>query len=369
MKIAALTATSSLSLPTDSYIYRVLPVKSTLAAISSDDSLRLIDSATLREISGGILDRVHDGVTCLTNLDSDQNSLLTAGRDAAVRCWDLRSGKKRFELLNESKAPKLSLASRSFHIAAGTELDHSQAAVSVWDWRSANKPLVHYVESHNDDVTELQIHPTDPSCLLSGSTDGLVNTYNTNIADEDDALIQVTNHGSSINHAEFLSNSQFFALSHDENFSVYDFGSNETLLEASSPTVFGNLRPQLDCEYVVDVIPSSSGLEAIMGAGSHSKKNLDLIPLRLMDRWSLDPSQAIRLPGAHGDEVVRSMCFNHEAQAIFTAGEDGLIKAWRTPAAQHEQDQDQQSDFERPKKKKKKDIEKGEGEKSRFRPY
>ena len=100
MKIAALTATSSLSLPTDSYIYRVLPVKSTLAAISSDDSLRLIDSATLREISGGILDRVHDGVTCLTNLDSDQNSLLTAGRDAAVRCWDLRSGKKRFELLN-----------------------------------------------------------------------------------------------------------------------------------------------------------------------------------------------------------------------------------------------------------------------------
>ena len=113
---------------------------------------------------------------------------------------------------------------------------------------------------------------------------------------------------------------------------MYDFGSNETLLEASSPTVFGNLRPQLDCEYVVDVIPSSSGLEAIMGAGSHryvenievptggyilmcsftSKKNLDLIPLRLMDRWSLDPSQAIRLPGAHGDEVVRSMCFNHE---------------------------------------------------------
>jgi len=33
-----------------------------------------------------------------------------------------------------------------------------------------------YVDSHNDDVTEVQFHPTDPNGLLSGSTDGLINS-------------------------------------------------------------------------------------------------------------------------------------------------------------------------------------------------
>lgn len=140
--------------------------------------------------------------------------------------------------------------------------------------RSPLKPFQSYVESHNDDVTELRFHPTLPRCLLSGSTDGLVNIYDISIADEDDALVQVQNHGSSINHAAFLSDSEFFALSHDEMFSVYHLNNEQgdsTDESSPAPIVFGDLRPKLDCEYVVDVIPSGSsdGVDAIIGAGSH----------------------------------------------------------------------------------------------------
>ena len=92
MRNATLTTTSSLFLPADSYIYKIVPVNGLLAAISSDDSLRLIDLKTLREIGGGVVDRVHAGVTCLQVVDQDPNSLLTAGRDAAVRSYDLRTG-------------------------------------------------------------------------------------------------------------------------------------------------------------------------------------------------------------------------------------------------------------------------------------
>ena len=120
-------------------------------------------------------------------------------------------------------------------------------------------------------MTEVRFHPTLPRCLLSGSTDGLVNIYDTAISDEDDALVQVQNHGSSINHAGFLSDSDFFALSHDETFSVYHLNEPENSTNEPSQTAFGDLRPTLDCEYVVDVIPSrSSGVEAIVGAGSHT---------------------------------------------------------------------------------------------------
>lgn len=104
MQVAALTTTSSLSLPANSYIYRIVPVGSRLAAISSDDSLRIIDPNTLQESSDGIVKDVHAGVTCLETIDNDHNSILTAGRDATTRCWDLRSGKKTAEFGDGKKA-------------------------------------------------------------------------------------------------------------------------------------------------------------------------------------------------------------------------------------------------------------------------
>ncbi|CAF9941684.1 MAG: hypothetical protein ALECFALPRED_009264 [Alectoria fallacina] len=391
MRVASLTTTSSLSLPADSYIYKIVHVNGNLAAISSDDSLRLLDLETLREIAGGVMNNVHDGVTCLQTVDHDPNSLLTAGRDAAVQRYDVRNGQKTMRFGDDSNAPYLSLASHGTNIAAGTELSHSQAAVLLWsqttlrprgtftdrlltvcyrDTRSPSRPLQNYVESHNDDVTEVRFHPTLPRCLLSGSTDGLVNIYDTSIADEDDALVQVQNHGSSINHAGFLSNSEFFALSHDETLSVYHLSEQEGSADEPSPTVFGNLRPKLDCEYIFDVILSGSGgVGAIVGAGSHSKQHLDLIPLRKASDWSFDPSQTIRLSGAHGEEIVRSIHVNHEDGTIFTAGEDGLVKAWRTSTGTGEEQE--QIEVGRPskKKKKKRSVVDGGNESGRFKPY
>ena len=92
MRFASLTTCSDLSLPVDSYIYKIAHVNGILAAISSDDSLRLIDIHTLRELAGGVLNNVHDGVTCLQVPDHDPSSLLTAGRDAVVQQYDLRIG-------------------------------------------------------------------------------------------------------------------------------------------------------------------------------------------------------------------------------------------------------------------------------------
>lgn len=93
-----MTTSSSLSLPVDSYIYKIVHVNGNLAAISSDDSLRLIDLKTLQEIAGGVLKNVHDGVTCLQSVDHDPNSVLTAGRDAVVQRYDLRLGQKTMQL-------------------------------------------------------------------------------------------------------------------------------------------------------------------------------------------------------------------------------------------------------------------------------
>lgn len=106
--------------------------------------------------------------------------------------------------------------------------------------------------------------------MLSGSTDGLVNLYNTAILDEDESLVQVFNHGASISHAGFLTESAVYALSHDETLSIYHLANPEDDSaedDPQNPTIFGDLRPQLTCEYIVDILPANGG--AIVVAGSH----------------------------------------------------------------------------------------------------
>ncbi|MCJ1428309.1 WD repeat-containing protein 89 [Sticta canariensis] len=260
MKPASLTSESSLSLPADSYIYKLIHTSqnAALAAISSDDSLRIFDPEQLQLQAGGIFHKTHEGVTCLETFDADPHCVLTAGRDAAGRCWDLRSERKTFEVKD-------------------------------------------------------------------------VNIYDTAIADEEEALIQIINHGSSINHAGFLSNTEVYALSHDENLSVYHLTNPDENIATEVPSKLGDLRSVLHCEYIVDIVPSGNG-QAIIGAGIRSTQELCLVPLQSGSQWSIPRDQAICLNGGHGPEIIRSMCLNHASQKVFTAGEDGLVKSWQMPA-------------------------------------
>jgi WD repeat-containing protein 89 len=83
-------ASSSLSLPVQSYIYCLVPTSAALAAISSDDSLRVFDRQTLQLLFGGVIKTRQEGITCLTRTNDDV--LATAGRDGSVRTWDVRQG-------------------------------------------------------------------------------------------------------------------------------------------------------------------------------------------------------------------------------------------------------------------------------------
>lgn len=118
------------------------------------------------------------------------------------------------------------------------------------------------------DVWQLQYHPTETSILLSGSTDGLVNLYNTTVLEEEDALHQTLNHGSSIHKAGFLNDLDIFALSHDEKFAIYPMITNtEASVEEPPSTQFGDLRESLGCEYVASVFGRPSG--GVVGIGNH----------------------------------------------------------------------------------------------------
>lgn len=112
MRPSQLLSSSTLSLPADTYIYKLTSVSGDdkLAAISSNDTLRLFDPS-LQLLPHGALDQVHEGVTCLENFEASVGCLLTAGRDAAVNVWDPRVGSQRLlqirgEYASESEETK-----------------------------------------------------------------------------------------------------------------------------------------------------------------------------------------------------------------------------------------------------------------------
>ncbi|KAH6711732.1 hypothetical protein BKA61DRAFT_487706 [Leptodontidium sp. MPI-SDFR-AT-0119] len=271
------TSSFHVAKPAGTYVYDIVPVAAGLAAISSDDSLRLLDPLALNAGPVNEIKKVNADVTCLKAVsvggEGDAVVVCTAGRDGRVALWDPRSGAK------------------------------------VGEVRSGDAPVVQYIESHSDDVTELQFHPTRPQILLSGSTDGLVNIFNTTITDEEDALHQTINHGASISHANFLSEVDIFAISHDEKFSTYKLVTNpEEGVEEPLPVHHGDVRELLGGEYVANVVRRPDG-GAVIGVGTHSRESFDLIQLRNNPPWAFSPESKVTLPGAHGSEIVRSFCF------------------------------------------------------------
>ncbi|KAL7776047.1 hypothetical protein CFE70_006460 [Pyrenophora teres f. teres 0-1] len=309
-------------LPANSYIYRIIStaprqdpltfsLTDQLATISSDDSLRFY-TADLRP--DGEVHRANESITCLERADdASSNVVTTAGRDGFIRFWDKRSKQKVLEIQSHS---------------------------------------------HTDTVTTLSLHPSHPTLLLSSSTDGLINIFDTTQADEDDALYQVINHGSAIAHAGFMyPSTDIYAIGTDETVSFHALQSQEEEVEEPSPRVWGDVREGVGCEYVVGM--GWDGGRGVLGVGRHSEAKLSLIPITKGPNgpldYSLDAASGIQMDGAHGEEIVRD--FFTDVHVTYTVGEDGMIRAWKNRAAG-----DEGSGKRRGKEKKDK-------EKARFKPY
>lgn len=112
----------------------------------------------------------------------------------------------------------------------------------------------------------MAFHPSQQSLLLSGGDDGLVSIFDTTIVEEEDSLVQAANHGP-IHKAGFLGPSDLYALSSDQNLALHSLTLEDTDAAEPTPDQFGDLRPIVPCEYVIDIF--QSGLDHIVACGSH----------------------------------------------------------------------------------------------------
>lgn len=318
------------------YVLDLHTILSGLAAISSDQSLRLFDLSSLSKGPVRSFRTSHGNLTVARPFDRSQSAICTAGSDGSVAIWDLRAaGVNPAQATRQIGAAHTSIASLACApeanvVCAGTEYADNQASLVFWDVRRASEPVIQYNEVHSDDITELNFHPTDANLLLSGSTDGLVNVYDLKITDEDEVIAQTFNHGASIHHSGFLNRTDLFALSHDEKFALYDLAEGQE--KGSAIANFGDTRETLGCQYIANVLPKSGAdgpAGAVIGAGTLDQQKFELVHLSKGGAgWGFDSNSLVGLPGAHGFEVVRSFRVLDRERVVLTAGEDGQIKVW-----------------------------------------
>ncbi|GAO13700.1 uncharacterized protein UV8b_01667 [Ustilaginoidea virens] len=324
--------------PDDVYVLAVDQTAAGLAALSSDQQLTLFSPARLSDGPLHQWPTQHGNVTALRVFEADTSLVCTAGEDGTARVWDLRQAAWQGACVAQlagAPSPILAMACdpSTRTVALGTELRNHTASLLLWDVRAAPRPRAHYQDLHSDDVTELAFHPSQPAVLLSGSTDGLVNVYDTRVADEDELTVQTFNHDASIHRAGFLSPTELLALSHDEQFAVYDMAEGRGGGGDVAALRLGDLRTALACQYVADAKAKTDGSGAVIGAGAQDRQHFELVFLAANEgrgpRWVLDRGSSVGLPGGHGGELVRSFCLVDDAQLVFTGGEDGSVKAWR----------------------------------------
>ncbi|CEP09682.1 hypothetical protein [Parasitella parasitica] len=308
----------------DHYVFDVSANSQYAITSASDNLVRLYDLRTL-QVSYTI--PAHQERISKIKLKSDQY-LFTASEDQTLKRWDLRAAGSTGPVQTFKYIKPLTAFDLNYNdtmAIAGTEFSTStqSADLAFFDTRTAS--LLHtFDESHGDDVTEIQCHPTLRTQFISCSTDGLLNNYDVTEFDEEEAMISVVNPGSSVNKAGYFGpNAEYlYCLTHVETFSLHT-------LEGDRICNFGDIRSigstpvdyAIDCSYD----PIAQRFYLITGDNSGT---VDFFHVNI---GQLQHCQQLRVTGGHSD-VVRSLYWHHPTQSILSGGEDGRLCAWQGQA-------------------------------------
>ncbi|XP_025969915.2 WD repeat-containing protein 89 [Dromaius novaehollandiae] len=313
-----------------------------VAVSCSNKSIRIYNRETLnflREYSScpGILNGVRFAHAC-------DGVVFSACSDGTIKCWDIRLATQKavqtFSGYPSNVFISFDINCSDLIICAGTEKVEKDAFLVFWDARgdtncasTSKEPLGVYSESHNDDITRICFHPIKPSLVVSGSTDGLVNVFDINKDNEDDALISTCNSDSSVSFIGWSGRDykQVYCMTHDEGFCWWDLAQ----LDTEEPIT---LLHVLDVREAVCI--ENGSLNYLVGGWYHEKADKLLLiggtstgNIHLMNCGLDGLSLVGTLHGGHA-AAVRSFCWDVTDESLLTGGEDAQLLLWKPGAAE-----------------------------------
>lgn len=170
------------------------PKTQVVAAGLSESSIALLDLASgkILETNTISVNENQQGRICGVKCSSqNDNELFVCSSVGEVILYDVRTNEKVNKFWDSENKPKpytaFDLNSNGRIICVGTEETKTDVFLSFFDVRQS-KMVGGYWESHEDDISQVKFHPRNPNLLMSGSLDGLINTFDMKETNEEDAL-------------------------------------------------------------------------------------------------------------------------------------------------------------------------------------
>ncbi|KAM5129690.1 WD repeat-containing protein 89 [Mantella aurantiaca] len=305
----------------------------TVAILCSDKSIGLYNKETMTCLQEY---NAHPGVLSGVRFSHSNNNLLfSACSDATVKLWDVRtSGLEAAQIFNGYPSNvfiSFDISGNDLVVCAGTEKVEDDSFLVFWDARYSSKgdsrePLGVYSESHNDDITQVRFHPTNPGLVATGSTDGLVNVFDIMEDNEDDALRSTYNSDSSVSVIGWAGkdHNQMYCLTHDEGFFLWDLAQVDTDEPITLCKVEDMRENITSCsiDYLIGGLYHDKTDSLFLLAGSHTGD------IHLLSCDSDKLTYLRSLQGGHS-ATVRSFYLCVDDNSLLTGGEDAQLLLWK----------------------------------------
>lgn len=208
-------------------------------------------------------------------------------------------------------------------ICAGTDELNREVYLLFFDIRE-RRLMGGFFESHQEEVTDVKFHPTNPDTVASGSTDGLINVFDCKKETEDDALLYSLNTEDSVGKLKWHNQDRLSCITNKSDLLIYDITEQDLLKkwERSSITESIKRKSVIDC-HLIDCYNYASD-EMIFVATSNYNKGECL-------RTATFSPKALAPLGNYSNntQIIRASLFNEKDNVLFTFGEGSVISIWK----------------------------------------
>lgn len=297
-------------------------------------------------------------------LDEGGDSLLVGTTNGLVRLFDLRAEgeQARFQYKSSSDAeaglppvPKTITAfdrnANSRIICSGTEQHMGNVYLLFFDVRE-RKQLGVYHDSHEDDVTSVRFHATNPDLLCTGGTDGLINVFDIKETDEDEALLNTINTESSVHRLNWHRNVNeqdiISCITHTNDFKSYECEEGDEVISFDRSAIVAGIRRKNAGNFNLINAHNLEDDGVFLLAGTNFNRGYVwclLLGWIFSNSLPFPSSEILRSVSAPAKDtlkpltnfvgnkqIVRDSLYDAKRNLLITGGESGIITVW-TPDA------------------------------------
>eukprot|EP01038_Epipyxis_sp_PR26KG_P013886 gene13886-18621_t len=286
--------------------------KSDISCSIADHSIMIYDATNL--LLKSKLEGHTNSINGIEYSKSRPNILYSSSSDNSIKIWDIRSqsaASNKIVLKDEAMSVSVSINDTLLCGANGT-------SISFFDLRNMTK-LGDYDDVHSDLVTAVKFHPLKEHIVSSASEDNLICTFDTSIAEQEDAVVSIMNTDCPIRRMGYFGEGLegIFALSTTESASFWHYPSAQRIANLLS------LREETSIDYLVDgVYDSDSDTLQLLG-GTYDGKGVII---------NVEPNNFSVTGLLQQGHVATLRCClsisNGTNRNIITGGEDGKVCIW-----------------------------------------